>query len=74
MTAPLNVNTIQYKIQYNTIRYLMFIILTIYDAFHILWVGVHENESARKLAKFKVCENKSTQKFRAARVRKNKYA
>ena len=41
----------------------MFIILTIYDAFYILWVGVRENKSARKLSKFKVRENKSARKF-----------
>ena len=41
----------------------MFIFLTIYDAFYVLWVGVRKNKSARKLPKFKVRENKSARKF-----------
>ena len=41
----------------------MFIFLTIHDVFHILWVGVRENKSARKLSKLKVRKNKSARKF-----------
>ena len=41
----------------------MLIFLTIYDAFILFLVGVRENESARKLSKFRVRENKFARKF-----------
>ena len=41
----------------------MFIFNTIYHAFYILWLGVRENKSVRKLSKFRVRENKSARKF-----------
>ena len=47
------------KYRFSKFDDLMFIFLTIYDAFYTLWVGVRENKSARKLSKFKVRENTS---------------
>ena len=55
------------KYRFSKFDYLMFIFLTIYNAYYILWVRVHENKSARKLSKFKVRENKSARKFQISR-------